>query len=229
VGADGGGEIEFQVASTSIISGGADAPSRDRDATNGAPVVTLSWSGPARLQAHAIAEEAGLHYVKDRCLRSRTPAAGPGPVKTATTGRPLRSGGRGGGRRSGCSGRRGGRGRGLRSGGGRCSGRLRASRTRRRGGIWRRGRGPARGCAGREARGGATAGPGGRAVTLPLEPAPGSLVVGPTLPAPGPVVSGPATPRGAMALKGGATRSVPVSSSHPGPQRSPWLTTTNAP
>jgi hypothetical protein len=61
--------------------------------------------------------------------------------------------------------------------------------------------------------------PSTRLSPLAFGPAPGSLVVGPTLLAPGPVVSGPATPRGAVPLEGGATRSAPVSSSHPGPQR----------
>jgi hypothetical protein len=47
-GADGGTEVELLVASTSIIFGGAGAPSRDRDETVGDFLALEgSWSEPA--------------------------------------------------------------------------------------------------------------------------------------------------------------------------------------
>jgi hypothetical protein len=47
-GADGGAEVELLVASTSIIFGGAGAPSRDREATVGDFLALEgAWSEPA--------------------------------------------------------------------------------------------------------------------------------------------------------------------------------------
>jgi hypothetical protein len=51
-GADGGTEVELLVASTSIIFGGAGAPSRDRDETVGDFLALEgSWSEPATVRS----------------------------------------------------------------------------------------------------------------------------------------------------------------------------------
>jgi hypothetical protein len=55
-----------------------------------------------------------------------------------------------------------------------------------------------------------------------------SVVVGPTTPTSGSAVYGTA-PTGPGVVLGGEVRSAPVSSSQPGPQGSPWLTSAKAP
>jgi hypothetical protein len=58
-GVDGGAEVELLVASTSIILGGAGAPSRDRDATVGGfdfLAFEGSWPEPAAARSCVAAE-----------------------------------------------------------------------------------------------------------------------------------------------------------------------------